>query len=272
LLEKNLNIINALKPKSKYDTYSAWYYLSRNKRAISIIEKNLDKVHWSALSANPNAIHILENNINKIDFNELCQNPNGVQIVDKYIDRILSDDDSGARLLENPYAIHIIEKHFDKFDKYDKFWYLSKNRNAVHLLKKQLKLSDIDLEKDYLGDLLEGEYETNVNGIDWASFISLPNVFDILEPYLEKYAKKYAYKNIDIQKYTNLDYLIHDIHLIQNISMNTQMFCKLDTNAMRKKCQPFAEDLAKYVFNPVRLNRLSELYGIELEDYIEYYE
>jgi hypothetical protein len=43
-----------------------WKMLSRNPNAISILEKNLDKVNWEILSSNPNAIHILEKNLDKV--------------------------------------------------------------------------------------------------------------------------------------------------------------------------------------------------------------
>jgi len=81
--------------------------LSFNPNAISIIEKNLDKVDWENLCKNPNAIHILEKNWNKICWENLCNNPN---------------------------AIHILEKNLEKWDKrgrYDKSHceWLSQNPN-----------------------------------------------------------------------------------------------------------------------------------------------
>ena len=49
--------------------------LSGNPAAISILEKNIDKVVWIRLSANPEAIHILEKNQDKIEWASLSQNP-----------------------------------------------------------------------------------------------------------------------------------------------------------------------------------------------------
>ena len=57
--------------------------LTRNKNAIQLIEKDLEKelqkyldedieqVVWSWLSNNPNAIHILEKNIEKVNWTKL---------------------------------------------------------------------------------------------------------------------------------------------------------------------------------------------------------
>jgi hypothetical protein len=45
----------------------------------------------------------------------------------------------------------------------------------------------------------------------------------------------------------------------------------LDINAMRNKCQPFAEELVAYVFHPLRLENMANAYGYEFEEYIEYF-
>ena len=44
--------------------------------AISILEKNLDKIDWPNLSSNMNAISILEKNLDKIDWSNLSSNTN----------------------------------------------------------------------------------------------------------------------------------------------------------------------------------------------------
>ena len=47
--------------------------IRKNPNAISLLEKNLDKVDWVRLSANPNAIHILEKNLDKVDWTALSK-------------------------------------------------------------------------------------------------------------------------------------------------------------------------------------------------------
>ena len=44
--------------------------------AVSILEKNLEKINWTTLSSNINAISILEKNQDKIDWKILSGNPN----------------------------------------------------------------------------------------------------------------------------------------------------------------------------------------------------
>jgi hypothetical protein len=44
----------------------------------------------------------------------------------------------------------------------------------------------------------------------------------------------------------------------------------LDINAMREKCQPFAEELVAYVFHPTRMQNMAHSYGYELDEYIDY--
>ena len=50
--------------------------MSSNINAISILEKNVDKIYWKRLSSNPMAIHLLEQNQDKINWERLFINPN----------------------------------------------------------------------------------------------------------------------------------------------------------------------------------------------------
>jgi hypothetical protein len=52
-----------------------WSELSRNPKAIKVLEKNQDKINWSKLSKNSNAIELLEKNQDKIDWQQLSENP-----------------------------------------------------------------------------------------------------------------------------------------------------------------------------------------------------
>jgi len=58
-------------PLNKID----WSKLSKNPKAIHILEKNLDKIDWTNLSLNPNAIHLLEQNQDKICSYSFSGNP-----------------------------------------------------------------------------------------------------------------------------------------------------------------------------------------------------
>ena len=64
LLEKNQDKIN-------------WYWLSLNPSALTLLEKNQDKIWWTQLSSNPSAraIALLENNQDKIYWSQLSSNP-----------------------------------------------------------------------------------------------------------------------------------------------------------------------------------------------------
>jgi hypothetical protein len=44
---------------------------------------------------------------------------------------------------------------------------------------------------------------------------------------------------------------------------------KLDTNKMRENNKVFAEELVAHVFNSVRLSRVCETYGVELDELVE---
>jgi hypothetical protein len=49
--------------------------LSSNPSALTLLEKNQDKIDWAQLSFNPSAIALLENNQDKISWTQLSQNP-----------------------------------------------------------------------------------------------------------------------------------------------------------------------------------------------------
>ena len=57
-----------------------WRRLSRNPKAIHLLEKNLDRIHWEYLSDNPNATHIIEQNLDKINWCDLIKNPSIFEI------------------------------------------------------------------------------------------------------------------------------------------------------------------------------------------------
>ena len=48
-----------------------------------------------------------------------------------------------------------------------------------------------------------------------------------------------------------------------------QILGTLDTKKMRLNCQPFAKELAEYVFHPTRLIRVCSTYELDLADYME---
>jgi hypothetical protein len=88
--------------------------------------------------------------------------------------------------------------------------------------------------------------ENNHFNVDWQTPTLNPNAVQILENNLKKI-------NWNI--------------LSENLNIN---FNKLDVHLMRENCKPFAEELAKYVFHPRRLQKLSELYGCDMEEYFEF--
>ena len=69
----------------------------------------LEKLHWDYLSKNKNAIDLLEKNVDKIDWYWLSQNKNAVNLLEKYPDNI-----NWVCLSENKNAIHLLEKNLDK--------------------------------------------------------------------------------------------------------------------------------------------------------------
>ena len=49
------------------------------------------------------------------------------------------------------------------------------------------------------------------------------------------------------------------------------LYTKLDTELMKQVLQPLARELCEYVFHPIRMMRLAENCGVELDEYMELY-
>ena len=141
----------------------------------------------------------------------------------------------------NENAICIIEKNLNKVN-----WYgLSSNPNAIHILEKNLDKvfwDELSFNPNAISIL-----ENNLYKINWEYFAKNPNAIQILKNNLNK---------------------IDWYYLLQNQNIN-QILTELDIKKMKENCKIFAEELATYVFNPNRLNNLSELYNISVYDYLE---
>jgi hypothetical protein len=127
------------------------------------------------------------------------------------------------------------------------FHYLSKNPNAIYLLDPHLK------NVYWLGRYLSKNpnaihiLEKNLDKVDWAELSQNPNAIHILE------------RNLDKVHWGCLSSKPNAIHLL----------APLDTVKMRSNCKGFAEELVKYVFHPIRLQRLCDEYSLELDEYFE---
>ena len=73
----------------------SWDLLSTNPNAISLLEKNPDKINWIHLSGKSNAVHLISEALDKypykIDWCRLSSNPNAVHLISeeskKYADK-----------------------------------------------------------------------------------------------------------------------------------------------------------------------------------------
>ena len=113
---------------------------------------------------------------------------------------------------------------------------LSKNPSAIHLLEK------------------------NQNNIDWSWLSSKPKAIHLLE------------KNQNKINWNNLSQNPGTIKLLEKnpdkinwywLSRNAAIF-ELDTDAMRKRMQPLAEELMTAVFHPRRVGRIMNEYGYNI--------
>ena len=111
-----------------------WDCLSINPNAISLLEKNQNKIDWDYLSYNPspNAISLMEQNQDKICWSVLSKNPNAISLLEQNQDKI-----HWSALSKNPNAISLLEQNQDKID----WYYLSENPS---IFKKKINYRLLD--------------------------------------------------------------------------------------------------------------------------------
>lgn len=273
-----------------------WDALHYNENAIDILSKNLNIVNWRALTiVNKNA-HILFLKYPKMlatiyqcNWCSLARNPNAYVLFKKYPNYVKWD----IQMLSGLQDIELIRKCFQvtKLNTHvtlcQQLYYLAYNQTpeAFAIFKENMHLVDFrDINFDGLNynpnaiELLE-KYPEKINNCE---FLKNPNAIDLIEKKLDKFntgellqsqyvkmlhdlcsnknATKLIIKNLEYVRLINISYR-EDI---------MEILCdKLDTNKMRQNCEPFAKELAEYVFHPARLQRICEKNDIELEDYLE---
>ena len=96
--------------------------------------------------------------------------------------------------------------------------------------------------------LFKPEYKVKPNNkICWEALSSNINAIPILE------------KNLDKISWNCLSHNPNAIHLL----------AKLDKEKMRENCKAFAEELAKYVFHPLRQQNMAQKFNMDLDEYME---
>jgi len=111
--------------------------------------------------------------------------------------------------------------------------------------------------------------EKNLDKVSWHYLSRNPNAIHLLE------------RNMDKINWDCLTLNPNAIHLLENnIDKIDWAYLSENTNAihlcftydyadMKLRMQPFAEELARRVFHPVRLMRVCEKHGMEFEEYME---
>ena len=182
--------------------------LSKNKNAISILEKNKDKINWSFLSMNPEAIHMFTEinnifsseiyfeiikNMGFIDWFRFCDNPNCVNWIEILLEKnyfgYMNSEWCFLSRNTNPEAINIL----NKFPKKINWYWLSKNPNAIDILEKNP--DKIDWKHLSLNPNAIPLLEQNPDKIDWNLLSMNPNAIPLLEKNPDKIVWKSLAKN-----------------------------------------------------------------------------
>jgi hypothetical protein len=122
---------------------------------------------------------------------------------------------------------------------------LSNNPNAIHLLEQnpdKIVWEWLSLNPNAIHLL-----EQNPDKINWIELSRNPNAIHLLEQNPDKIDWFYLSQNPNA------------IHLL----------APLNHTKMKEQCKPFYEELVSYVFNPVRVMRIADAFGLDLDEYLE---
>ena len=266
----NISFINKL---FNFDEYNFFDSLSSNPNAISLIEKNLDKISWYNLVANLNANHLIIKNINNFDWCNLTLNSNAIDLIEKKINDELINPykkikrDSflfgNAHLLYpwsnidwnklslNIKAINILEKNIDKIN-----WNnLSLNLNAINLLRNNLdkiNWNNLSLNPNAISIFNDINFE-NLNGVKLIKYLIKINyiirINSVYKPtfdddFLDYMKDFYQYPHIKIPKLKG--------HYLNNIFEIDYIFLK---NRMEST---IGEELMQFMFHPKNINKFKD--------------
>jgi hypothetical protein len=249
----------------------SWNHFVNNPNAIHIIDDHFE-ICINELSCygkinlikHPNFVYIIEKHIDLIIDKLLCSScipilamkeiPIYIDLLEQYFLKYpnkLPDSSSyfWSNLVENRFALKIIEKNLDKLNNYS--WnILAKNPNAIYLITKNLhKLNEVGWRKLSVNPNAIPILEKNIEKIDWYSVSNNPNGLDLLEKFPEK-----------IMTYSFLDY--------DNLTVTSPIF-ELNYEFIKKRCSVYKEELIAVALQPCRIESYLAQ-GIEFEELEKY--
>jgi hypothetical protein len=177
-----------IKFKSWINTSKICYeYLCQNESyfAMELVEQyNKEHIHIRLMCINPYAIHILSrytiNDVGyQIRYSDLCENSNAVKLIEEMINNFPNYVD--WRLLsKNKNAIHLLKDNLDKVC----WYYLSENENAISILEENIdKVCWTYLSKNKNAIHL---LKDNLDKVCWYYLSGNENAISILEENIDK--------------------------------------------------------------------------------------
>lgn len=253
-----------------------WNYISQNPSldAMALLEQNPDKIEWTGLSGNPSAIGILERHLQKINWLALSENPSAISLLERNPKRI-----KWLALSSNPNAISLIKANWNLYQ-YDKFlmFYLCLNPNSAELFETENNLMNNLMSFDWYNICRNSKsirfLEKNIDlirkdiGIGALTANKKPEMAPLLERNLYRLGEltefqshlPWAQNNPDLKAWGNLSDKEYALDWLFGY----------DYGAMQETNQEFAEELMRWVLNPVWMGRMASQYGMcDLEEYLD---
>lgn len=259
----------------KYLKKLDWKQICSNSGAIEYIKKYYYKINWHYLSKNNNneALDMLLENNERINFSFLSSNSNNkaVQLLKLNIDKI---DWDAIVCNTHTEAIEIIKNNLEKIN----IKRLSCNYNAIDILKEYsdeicwenvaLECHDLDFLRKNIDKLQDYWHMLSSNKYAFPLLLENPDKIDTDTLFNNKNDNiiNYIRNNLD-----NIDITIDSIEFLCYNKNGIDLLFPLKYQEMSEKMIYFKQELVSYVFNPERMQKIGNNYGISLEELQDYY-
>lgn len=180
-------------PESIYDFYKlkpwvnprqiTWWKMVANKNNMPFLEKHINSLNHECLKnlcKNPFAAEMLERHLDKISWNDFVNNPNAIHIIEKHFDVCFKSLNWRGRidLIRHPNFVHLIEKHEDEI--LDKLL----TNDCLAILAEHKNPKYVDLFEKFMKKYPERVH--NDLYYFWNDLCENPIAIHVIEQYLDK--------------------------------------------------------------------------------------
>jgi hypothetical protein len=270
-----------------------WDWLGKNRGAIDLMKKNLDRGFWHSIGENEHALDLIEHPRSRFWGSlEWNTNPRAIKLLEDRLEK--GYHVCWTSIARNPGAIHLIEQNMDKMNENyqkggDAWRILSRYGHGIHLLEQnpdKIHWRDFNAMNPFAIRVLEKYPER----IDWQELSHNKHAVPLLEKNLDKVcwgflcfnknAVHILEQHPDKIKWSCLSRNPNAGHLLEkNLDKKEHFYWdvmglfdyiyEIDYKYLEERCDVYKEELIKRSMCPRRIEKYGEA-GYELEEILDF--